>query len=58
MWKRVQSIEIENVSPEKIWEIWTDVNNWEKWHGDLDYCKLEGEFKVGNFFRLKPKGVK
>jgi hypothetical protein len=23
----------------------------------LDYCKLDGDFKVGNHFMLKPKGV-
>ena len=26
-------------------------------HGDLDYCKMNGEFKEGNFFLLKPKGA-
>jgi hypothetical protein len=24
----------------------------------LDYCKLEGDFKVGNHFFLQPKGIK
>jgi hypothetical protein len=33
------------------------VNNWPTWHGDLDYCKLDGDFVVGNHFMLKPKGV-
>lgn len=33
-----------------------DVNNWPAWHGDLDYCILEGKFEIGNFFMLKPKG--
>ena len=28
----------------RIWRIWTDVNSWPTWHGDLDYCKLEGDF--------------
>lgn len=42
---------------EDFWRIWTDVNNWATWHGDLDYCKLDGPFAVGNHFMLKPKGA-
>jgi len=47
----------QGVSKEDIWRIWTDINNWPQWHGDLDECKIEGEFKVGNHFMLKPKGM-
>ena len=57
MWTRKYSKFYSNVSPEAIWRIWVDINNWVNWHGDLDYCKLEGEFQVGNHFMLKPKGV-
>lgn len=58
MWTREYSKFYTDVKPEDIWKIWADIDNWPKWHGDLDYCKLEGEFKVGNHFILKPKGVK
>ncbi len=58
MWVRTFSRTYSNVSKEKIWELWTDINNWPTWHGDLDYCKLEGAFEVGNHFMLKPKGVR
>ena len=57
MWTRTHSKFYPNVSPETIWKIWVDINNWPSWHGDLDYCKLEGDFKVGNHFMLKPKGA-
>lgn len=57
MWIREFSKFYEGVTAEDIWKIWTDVNNWPTWHDDLEYCKLEGEFKVGNYFMLKPKGV-
>ena len=57
MWTREYSKFYENVSAELIWKVWVDVNNWESWHGDLDYCKLEGDFTVGNHFMLKPKGA-
>jgi len=58
MWTRTYSKTFKNIKKESIWRIWTDVNNWPKWHGDLDYCKLEGAFAVGNHFMLKPKGIK
>lgn len=57
MWKQTYSKTFTNVKKETIWKLWTDVNNWAQWHGDLDYCKMEGDFIVGNHFMLKPKGV-
>ncbi len=58
MWTRTYSKTFKNVEKEEIWRIWTDVNNWPKWHGDLDYCKMEDSFEVGKHFILKPKGVR
>lgn len=61
MWKQSFSKIYPDVEKNHVWRIWTDINNWPKWHGDLDYCKLIGDFKVGNHFILKPKkmmGVK
>ena len=57
MWTKTYSKTFQGLKREDIWRIWTDINNWPTWHGDLDYCKLEGDFKVGNHFFLKPKGV-
>lgn len=57
MWTRTYSKIFQGISSKDVWRIWTDVNNWHTWHGDLDYCKLEGDFRVGNHFMLKPKGV-
>ena len=58
MWTRTYSQTFQGVNREDIWRIWTDINNWSTWHGDLEYCKLHGSFSVGNHFMLKPKGVK
>ncbi|MBI3608160.1 MAG: polyketide cyclase [Nitrospirae bacterium] len=33
-----------------------DVNQWHTWQNDIEYAKLDGEFKAGNTFLLKPKG--
>lgn len=57
MWTKTYSKTFNGIKREDIWHLWTDVNNWPTWHGDLDYCKLEGDFAVGNYFMLKPKGV-
>jgi hypothetical protein len=55
MWKRVHSKTFTGVKKETVWKILTDINNWHQWHHDLEYCKLEGPFEVGNHFMLKPK---
>lgn len=56
MWAKSYSKLYWNIKKETIWHLWIDVNNWPKWHEDLDYCKMEGAFEVGNHFVLKPKG--
>jgi hypothetical protein len=58
MWIRSFSKVYPGVRKEDVWQLWTDINNWPKWHGNLDDCKMEGAFKVGNHFLLKPKGMK
>ena len=56
-WSKSYSQMVENVDIENIWKVWVDINNWNTWQNDIDYAKLEGDFKVGNTFILKPKGV-
>lgn len=58
MWTRTYCKTFQNINRTDIWRIWTDINNWPIWHDDLDYCKLDGDFVVGNHFMLKPKGVR
>lgn len=57
MWIKKIIEQYHGVKKENIWKIWKDINNYTLWHTDLEYCKLAGEFQVGNFFRLKPKGA-
>lgn len=57
MWIKEHSKVYKNINKTVIWQLWTDVNNWPTWHGDLEYCKMNGNFEVGNYFMLKPKGV-
>jgi Polyketide cyclase / dehydrase and lipid transport len=58
MWSKTYSKTFQGIKKEDIWRIWTDVNNWSQWHGDLDYCKIDGPFEAGNHFMLKPKGMR
>ncbi|WP_198266476.1 hypothetical protein [sulfur-oxidizing endosymbiont of Gigantopelta aegis] len=56
-WSKSYSQTVENVGVEKIWTVWTDINSWNTWQNDIEYAKIKGEFKAGNTFILKPKGV-
>lgn len=58
MWSNTYSKFVTGVSKQAIWKIWSDIENWPEWHDDLDYCKLEGSFKPGSHFTLKPKGMR
>jgi len=57
MWFKTHSKIYNNIRKEEVWQLWADVNNYLRWHDDLDYCKLDGQFVVGNHFMLKPKGA-
>lgn len=57
MWLKSHSTVYKDVRKEDIWRLWADINNYTKWHDDLDFCKLDGAFVVGNYFMLKPKGA-
>ncbi|NQY42154.1 MAG: hypothetical protein HRT87_02270 [Legionellales bacterium] len=57
MWTKTHRKFYHGVSSKYVWQILIDINNWPNWHNDLSYCKLEGEFKVGNYFVLKPKNA-
>lgn len=58
MWNKKHSKIYGNVNQEIVWNIMTDINSWADWHEDLEHCQLEGEFKIGQYFSLKPKGAK
>lgn len=56
MWSKTYSKKVHGLKAEQVWKVWTDLNQWHTWQSDIEYAKLEGEFKVGNTFLLKPKG--
>ena len=56
MWSKSYSKTVKGLKADQVWKVWTDINQWHTWQSDIEYAKLEGEFKVGNTFLLKPKG--
>ncbi|MGE5625945.1 MAG: SRPBCC family protein [Bacillota bacterium] len=55
MWTRRHSMSFEGVTPEQVWKVWSDVNQWHVWQGDIEYARLEGAFETGKVFRFRPK---
>jgi hypothetical protein len=40
-----------------IWALWADVNAWKSWDPGIESTRLNGNFKAGNSFTLKPQGA-
>lgn len=57
MWVKSYNKTYSGIKREDIWRIWQDVNNWPLWDKELEYCKIEGDFKEGSKFILKPIGA-
>lgn len=56
MWTKSYSQKIENINPEKIWSVWTDVNQWSVWQDDIEFAKLEEKMALGSKISFRPKG--
>jgi hypothetical protein len=52
MWMTEYSVE-SKASEANIWKVMTDVENWKKWVGGLEYSRLDGDFGDGVFGTLK-----
>lgn len=50
--------EISGITPEGIFALWADVNNWDKFNNGIEWAKLEGDFAVGNHFVMGLKNKK
>lgn len=56
MWARTYSKTFTTIKKERVWELWSDVNNRHLWDLDSEYCQTEGPFQAGTSFILKPQG--
>ncbi len=58
MWSKKVTIKTD-ASKEQIWNLWSDVKNWNKWDEEIKFSHLDGDFEVGTLGVLKPtKGPK
>lgn len=55
MWSKTYNKKVTGVQAENVWKVWTDINQWHMWQPDIEYAKLDGDFKVGNPSSSNPK---
>jgi hypothetical protein len=56
MWTKSYSQTVKDLSAERVWDVWTDVNQWHAWQDDVEYACLDGAFESGKKFAFRPKG--
>lgn len=56
MWIKSYSTTTNAVTAEQMWKLFSDVNNWHTWDEGIEWAKMDGEFKEGNQFLMRPKG--
>jgi len=55
MWEYEHSIET-NATPEAIWRLWSDVENWGAWNGEIEKIEINGPFEAGTRILMTPPG--
>lgn len=51
-----QTTQTTKATPQAIFDLWADVDNWAAYDHGIEWAKLDGDFKVGGTYKLKPKG--
>lgn len=47
-----------NATPEKVWKVLTNIQNWDKWNKRIKSPKIQGDLEVGSSFTWKANGSK
>ncbi|WP_285249287.1 SRPBCC family protein [Pseudarthrobacter sp. efr-133-R2A-89] len=55
MWEYEHSIDT-NATPEAIWRLWSDVENWGAWNGEIETIEINGPFAEGTQILMTPPG--
>lgn len=45
-----------SASPQAVYALWADVNNWHTFDDGIEWAKLNGPFAEGATYTIKPKG--
>lgn len=45
-----------SASPRQIYALWSDIDNWHTFDDGIEWAKLDGPFRQGATYRIKPKG--
>src|ERR1700754_4038122 len=46
-----------HATPQKVWDILTDINNWSSWNKDINSAKLAANLDVNNSFTWTTAGM-
>ncbi|MGW2248861.1 polyketide cyclase [Kitasatospora sp. NPDC001660] len=55
MWTYEHSVETD-ATPEAIWRLWADVDNWGTWNADIVSIRIDGPFAAGTGIVMTPCG--
>jgi hypothetical protein len=55
MWEFEHSIET-SATPEAIWRLWADVENWDAWNAEIEKIEISGPFAAGTQIAMTPPG--
>ncbi|MFE9123181.1 polyketide cyclase [Streptomyces sp. NPDC007172] len=55
MWEYEHSIET-SATPEAIWRLWADVENWGSWNAEIEKIEISGPFAAGTQITMTPPG--
>ncbi|WP_027499750.1 SRPBCC family protein [Rhodococcus sp. UNC363MFTsu5.1] len=55
MWEYEHSVDTA-ATPESIWRLWSDVENWGTWNADIEHIEILGEFADGTEIVMTPAG--
>ncbi|WP_214416513.1 SRPBCC family protein [Sphaerisporangium fuscum] len=53
MWEYQHSIET-TATPQAVWRLWADVENWGVWNADIKKIELRGPFEAGSEITMVP----
>lgn len=56
MWQATHELVVRDLDRAAVWSAWSDVNNWHLWDRDIEFAKLDDDFRPGASFVLRPKG--